>query len=458
MRKILTFEDLHTYQDVAAEFVLAKKRCALFLGMGLGKTGASLWAIDQLYDRLEICKPLVIGPRLVVEKAWIDEIQGWAFSRGLRVALIAGTQKQRIKALLSEADIYLVSRDNIAWLIKYMGKNFDFDAVFVDESSSFKDPTTKRFKALKSVASIPDYFVILTGTPIPTGYLDLWSQIYLLDFGKRLGRTYTHYKHRYFDQDWTGYKWTLREGCAEKIEKTVTDICLSMRVEDYRDTTKPEVIDEEFPLPSNALKLYAQMEQEFLVRLKHATVEAMNSAVLTNKLRQISAGMMYTNRDGTDVERVHLARREKMLELRARYADEPMFIAYHYKFEQRELQRMFPEAIHLKDPDAIEAWNMGLIHTLIAHPASAGHGLNLQKGGRRVVWYTVDYPPEQYHQFNARIDRQGQSEQVYIHRLLAQNTIDNVIVHHSLSGRAKTEQDFLIALREEIEQKFSPVR
>lgn len=449
-KRLLSYEDLHTYQDIAADFVVEKKRCALFMGLGLGKTGACLRAVDMLYDRVEICKPLVIGPKLVVEKAWTDEIQQWAFSRNYRVALIAGTAEQRIKALESDADIYLVSRDNITWLIEHMGQHFDFDAVFVDESSSFKEPTTKRFKALKKVASIPEYFVELTATPIPTGYLNLWSQVYLLDFGERLGRTYTQYKQRYFKQDWTGFKWTLREDCAEKIDKVVADICLSMRVEDYRDAQKPDVIDEEFDLPSKAREIYAQMEREYLVQFERRTVEAVNSAVLTNKLRQISAGMMYTDNESKEVQRIHTARREKMQELRQRYPGEPLFIAYHYKFERKELERLFPDAVHLKDPDAIDAWNMGLVSELLAHPASAGHGLNLQFGGRRVVWYTVDYPPEQYSQFNGRLDRQGQKEKVCIHRLLARRSIDEIIVHQSLSGRAKTEHDFLLALRDDI--------
>lgn len=443
---MFTRSDLHDYQNRAVEFIKSRKRCMLMLDMGLGKTTSSLTAASDLLDGCAVERVLVIAPLRVANSVWAQECDKWSHLNHLRVSVCTGSERKRISALQRTADVYTINRENVPWLVKHCGKRWPFDAVVVDESSSFKSNSAQRWKALKRVLPDTEYMVLLTGTPSPNSLLDLWSQMYLVDFGERLGRTMTGFKQRFFEQDYMGYRWTIKDGAADTIHALISDVCLSMSAEDYLQL--PERIDlvEPVQLPPKVQAAYTAFEKDLLGTLPDGEeVEAINAAVLANKLLQWCNGATYTDDQGNWSE-VHSAKLDALQEL-VEANDEPMLVAYNYKTDLMRLKQRFPHAVALgKDQQVLDDWNAGKIPMLLAHPSSAGHGLNLQHGGSLCVWFGLNWSLELYQQFNARLHRQGQSKPVRIVHIVAEGCIDERVLE-VLSDKDATQRDLLSALK-----------
>lgn len=444
---MLSRSDLHDYQRQAVEFIREKHRCALFLDLGLGKTVSTLTAITDLIDGCAVSKVLVIAPLRVANSVWHREATNWEHLQHLSFSICTGPERQRLVALHKNADVYVINRENIPWLVTHYGKKWPFDCVVIDESSSFKNASSKRWKALKRILPETEYMVLLTGTPSPNSLLDLWPQMYLIDFGQGLGRTATAYKQRFFESDYMGYKYTPRDGSAEKIQSLIKPHCLSMSAADYLEL--PERIDliEPVQLPARTLSAYREFENTLLAELDTGEeIEAISAAALANKLLQWSNGTVYTDDKGNWAE-IHSAKLDALAELIEQNQGENMLIAYNYKADLQRLQDRFPEAVVLdKDPVTIDRWNAGDIPLLLAHPASTGHGLNLQRGGSICVWFGLNWSLELYQQFNARLHRQGQTKQVRIIHLVAEGCIDERVVQ-VLEDKEAVQSSLLKALK-----------
>lgn len=444
---MLSRSDLHGYQNRAIDFILERKRCALWLGMGLGKTTSSLTAASDLLDSVAVQRVLVIAPLRVANSVWAQECRQWEQLRYLRVAVCTGSEKQRLSALQNEADIYTINRENIPWLVKHYTKKWPFDAVIIDESSSFKNPGSQRFKALKKILPYTEYLVELTGTPSPNSLLDLWAQIYLIDFGKALGRTMTAYKQRFFEQDYMGYNYTPRKGAEEQIYRLVEPYVLSMSAEDYLELPERIDLEEQIALPAKTLAAYIDFEKTLLAELENGEeIEAISAAALANKLLQWANGAVYTDEHGNWVE-VHNAKLDALAEIVEQNEGENILVAYNYKSDLARLRKRFPDAVVLdKSAETITRWNNGEIPMLLAHPASAGHGLNLQRGGALAVWFGLCWSLENYQQFNARLHRQGQDRPVRIVHLVAEGTIDHRVMT-VLHNKDANQNNLLQALK-----------
>ncbi|MBE0471212.1 MAG: DEAD/DEAH box helicase [Methyloprofundus sp.] len=443
---MLSRDNLHDYQNRAISFIKAKKRCALFLDMGLGKTTTSLTTASDLLDGFAVSKVLVIAPLRVANSVWAQECTQWQHLKHLKVSVCTGSEKSRIAALLTPADIYTINRENVPWLVKHYGKRWPFDCVIVDESSSFKNASSQRFKALKRVLPDTEYLWLLTGTPSPNSLLDLWAQLYLVDFGERLGRTITGFKQRFFESDYMGYNLTPRVGAPEKIHQLISDKCLSMTAVDY--LTLPERIDltESVSLPAKALKTYKDFEAQLFTELADGTeIEAMSAAVLANKLLQMANGAIYTDESG-NWSNIHDSKLDALKELVESHPEENLLIAYNYKSDLARLTSAFPDAVVLdKEQTTIDDWNAGKTKMLFAHPASAAHGLNLQSGGAVVIWFGLNWSLELYQQFNGRLHRQGQTKPVRIVHIVADGTIDERVMT-VIKSKDATQQALISAL------------
>jgi len=394
VRAMLCRSNLHDYQEKGVSFIKEKKRCALFLEMGLGKTTTTLTAVSDLIDQFAANKILVVAPLRVANSVWKQEAGSWRHLRHLKFAICTGTEKTRIRELQRDADIYVINRENIPWLVKHYGKKWPFDCVVIDESSSFKSASSQRFKALRKTLPETSYMILLTGTPSPNGLLDLWSQMYLVDFGNALGRTMTAYKQRFFEQDFMGYKFTPRQGSAEKIHDLLAPHVLSMSAEDYLELPDRIMLVEGIDLPPQAAKGYRDFENTLLAQLPEGDVEAASAAVLANKLLQWCNGANYIDTSGNWSE-IHSAKLDALADIIEQNPNENMLVAYNYKSDLERLMSKFPQATLLdKDPETVKKWNAGEISILLAHPASAGHGLNLQRGGSLIVWFGLNWSLE----------------------------------------------------------------
>ena len=444
---MLSRDDLHDYQKRAVDFIKDKRRCALFLDMGMGKSVSTLTAITDLIDGFAARRVLVIAPLRVCNSVWAQERDKWSHLKGLRVSVCTGSERKRIAGLSVDADIYVINRENIAWLVKTLGKKWDFDTVVIDESSSFKSAASQRFKALKKVIADTDHMVLLTGTPSPNGLLDLWSQLYLIDFGQRLGRTMTGFKQRFFEADYMGYKFSPRHGSDKKIHSLISDCVMHMSAEDYLSLPERIDIDEIVKMPAQVRKSYIDLEKELLAQLPDGEeIEAINAATLANKLMQYSNGAVYTGQDRNWKE-LHNSKLDALAEIIDDNPQENILVSYNYKFDLERLLKRFPDAEVLKnDQDVIDRWNKGEIKMLLAHPASAGHGLNIQSGGSMIVWFGLNWSLELYQQFNARLHRQGQSKPVRIVHILSEDTIDQRVAA-VLKKKSATQKDLLNALK-----------
>jgi len=443
---MLSRHNLHAYQNKAVDFILSEKRCMLALEMGLGKTTSTLTAVCDMLDSFTANKVLVVAPLRVANSVWAQETRLWEHLNHLRVSVCTGTEKARRSALSLDADIYVINRENIPWLVVNYGKNWDFDVVVIDESSSFKNPSSKRFKALRKMLPKIETMVLLTGTPSPNGLLDMWSQMYLIDYGERLGRTLTGYKQRFFEADYFGRKFEIRNGAAEKIHSLLTDKIIHMSAEDYLDMPARIDLSVEVDI-GNALIGYQEFERTMLAELETGEeVEAVTAAVLANKLMQYANGALYTDDQGSWQE-THSAKLDALAEIVEDNTGENMLVAYNYKSDLARLLKRFPHARVLdKSQDTIDAWNRGEIPMLLAHPASAGHGLNLQKGGALCVWFGLNWSLELYQQFNARLHRQGQTRPVRIVHIVARDTIDGRVLS-VLRDKDASQSSLLNALK-----------
>lgn len=444
---------LHDYQNKAIDFIKATPSCGLWVDMGLGKTVTTLTAIGDLLDSFEVGRVLIIAPLRVATHTWPSEITNWKHTRHLTFDVLTGSPDQRLRKLYGNAEIHIINRELVAWLVTTLGKKWPYDMVVIDESSSFKSSKAQRFKALKKVLPVIDRMVQLTGTPASNGLMDVWPQVYLLDKGERLGRTFSGFRNRYFMSDYMGYNWTPRQGTEEQIYDKLQDICMTLSAEDYLEL--PERMDNIIPLELSpkATKQYRELEKEFLLELEQDTVEALNAAALTMKLLQFCNGAVYTN-EARDWEKVHDAKLEALDEIIQDSVGQPVLVAYNFKSDLARLKQKFPKAEVIGDKaDTIDRWNAGEIPLLLAHPASAGHGLNLQKGGNIIVWFGLNWSLELYQQFNARLHRQGQDKPVIIHHLAVKDSID-ISVLEALKGKYITQKALLDALKRDISNRI----
>ncbi|HAP3960963.1 TPA: DEAD/DEAH box helicase family protein, partial [Enterococcus faecalis] len=400
---------LHPYQEYSKNFILDHPYCALLLDMGLGKTLSSLTAIDELLHTFEIIQNvLVIAPLSVAEKTWTDEIEKWDHLQHLTFSKVLGNPKQREEALFKKADVYLINRENVEWLVNYYQRNWPFKTVIIDELSSFKSSSAKRFKALRKVRPKMERVIGLTGTPSPNSLMDLWAQIYLLDQGERLGKTITQYRNKYFvpaqKNGYIVYSWQLIPGAEEEIYNKISDICVSMKAKDYLQLPPRTENIIELDLNPTSWKQYKELEREYVLELEGTDVVASNAATLSNKLLQLSNGAVYDeNGDGREIHQEKLNALERVIE---DAQGQSVLVFYQYQHDLERIQARFKQAkaLNVSDGD-IEKWNEGKIPLLLAHPQSAGHGLNLQKGGHIIVWFGLTWSLEFYQQANARLDR-----------------------------------------------------
>ena len=442
--------DAHGYQGYAIRRIVEDRAVGLLLGMGLGKTVIVLTALDEMmYDRLTVRRALVIAPKKVAEATWQAEAAKWDHLSRLRITTALGDAAARRAAVEAASDVTVINRENVVWLAETYAHDWPFDMVVVDESSSFKSPAAKRFKALRRMLPRIARMVILTGTPAPNGIEDLWAQIYLLDRGERLEANITRYRARYFDYNPWRHEYTPKSGAFEAVRGRIADICVSMRPEDYLEL--PEMVTHDIPvaLEPAALKAYRTLEKEMLLTVDGEDVTAMSAAALTGKLLQLCGGAVY---DGAgEAHAVHGAKIAALEELLEALGGEHCLLFYGFR---HELPRLFSACAgrraRLLDGAAdAEAWNRGEVDVLLAHPASCAYGLNLQDGGHHVVWYTLTWSLELYQQANARLHRQGQTEPVIVHRLLVQGGMDEDVAA-ALEGKRDTQDALLDALKARI--------
>lgn len=439
----------HDYQTRAKDFILEHPKAGMLLEMGLGKTVITLTAIDVLINELfEVDRVLVIAPKRVAEDTWTREHAKWDHLRHLRVSKVLGSPEQRRRALAVDADIYVIGRDNVVWLVEQCRQDWPFGMVVIDELSSFKNPQAKRFRALKKVIPKASRVVGLTGTPSANGLMDLWAEIYLLDRGERLGHTLGAYREKYFRpgarNGYVVFKWEPLRGSREKIEAAISDICISMSADDY--LTLPKRIDNLIPvkLSPQEMKQYKTMEAEQLLHIDDEDVVALNAAAVMTKLLQIANGSVYSHEG--NVVRLHDAKLEALLEI-IDTTDSPVLIFYSYKHDLAAIKAAIPGARTLDGPEDIAEWNAGRVQVLLAHPASVGYGLNLQEGGHVIVWYGLTWSLELYQQANARLYRQGQNKPVIIHHLIAEGTVDEQVMR-ALQEKDMSQAALMAALKE----------
>lgn len=427
----------HAYQQHCINQILRIKKLGLFLDMGLGKTVTTLTAIRELkYNRFAVRRVLVIAPKKVAEGTWTREKDKWDHTRILRMSPVLGSQAKRIRALNTPADLYIINRENVCWLVDYYRNSWPFDMVVVDESSSFKSHSAKRFKALAGVSGKIDRMVELTGTPSPNGLEDLWSQVYLLDGGERLGKRYTQFRERYFQPDRRGadgmvYSYAAKPGTEQSILDKISDICISMKAEDYLQL--PDITYHEIPveLDAKAEKAYRELERKMVLELpEEEEISVTSAAALSNKLLQLANGAVYD--EDRSVHEVHGCKIEAFLELVESLQGKPVLVFYNFQHDRERILKALSgsglRVRELKTTRDEDDWNAGQIDVLLTHPASSAYGLNLQQGGNHVVWFGLTWNYELYTQANKRLHRQGQTEKVIIHHLVCTGTRDEDVM------------------------------
>lgn len=449
--------DLHPYQREAVQHILTHPRSGLFLDMGLGKTATCLTAVKELIDTFCISRVLVIAPLRVARYTWTAEIAEWAHLASLRAVCLLGSPQARRKALEADADLFIINREKVAWLVEACGGVLPFDCVIIDELSSFKNPSAQRFKRLKrAIVSVP-WVIGLTGTPAPNGLMDLWSELFLIDQGVRLGKTITAYRSRYFypgkRRGMVVFEYLPKPGAEALIHNAISDICLSMRKEDL--LSLPPLIVERIPvtLPKETLNKYHRLAKEKVALLEGNEITALNAATLSGKLLQMAGGAVYA--EDTDFcppaarPFIHL-HNEKIAELKERVDVIPgnVIVAYNYLHERKRIMEALAEynPREIKSEADIKDWNAGAVKVLIGHPQSIGHGLNLQRGGNHIIFFSPTWNLELYQQFVARLWRQGQTKKVFVYILVAEGTIDERICT-AIKRKEATQNDLIDALK-----------
>lgn len=453
----------HSYQRYAIERILQDDSLGLFLDMGLGKTVITLTAINDLkFNRWAVSRCLVVAPKKVAEATWSHEAEKWDHLRHLKIVPVLGSLKKRVQALHTPGDIWVINRENIPWLVEYFRNNWPFDMVVLDESSSFKNPQSKRFKAMKLVRSRIARLVLLTGTPAPNGLEDLWAQIYLLDAGERLGRTISSYREVFFTQDYARpgqmYRtYTPQQDAESRIQAAISDICVSMKSEDYLEL--PDYIESTVPvaLDAKAKRAYDKLEKEMLLEVDTQLVTAQSAAVLNGKLLQLCSGAVY---DSTgEVVNIHDCKLEAFLETIEQLNGEHALVFYWFKHEADRLTKALAKTDKVvrvyQGPEDEKAWNDGEVDILLAHPVSCGYGLNLQAGGHHAIWFGYpNWALEIYQQANKRLHRQGQKHPVICHHLVVQGGMDEDVIA-ALHDKGDTQESLMQALKARIERAKS---
>ena len=441
----------HNYQNYAKNFILAHKVSALFLDCGLGKTITTLTAINELmYDSFEISKVLIIAPLRVAQSTWKDEIEKWDHLNLLRYSVAVGDEKERLKALKQNSDIYIINRENVDWLVTKSGIDFNFDMLIIDELSSFKSHTSKRFKSLLKIRPYFERVVGLTGTPSSNGLMDLWAEFRILDLGERLGRYITHYRNEYFLPDKRNgaviFSYKPQPNAEERIYRRLADITISMKSTEY--LKMPELIlnELEINLDEEDQIKYKKFKKEMVMTIQEKEIDAINAASLSNKLIQLANGSIYD--EDKKFYEVHNKKLDRLEEIIESANGKPVLVAYWFKADKERIEKRF-KVREIKTADDIKQWNMGMINLALIHPASAGHGLNLQSGGSTLVWFSLTWSLELYQQTNARLYRQGQKDTVVIHHLITKNTIDEDIIK-SLKRKDKTQEALMRAVKARI--------
>lgn len=450
----------HEYQQKAIDFLMDHPRALLCLDMGLGKTSITLYALRRLLDDFAVSRVLIIAPKFVAMDTWKREAAKWDFAEDLRIAVAVGTAEQRQKALQSDAEIVTINRENVQWLISFYQKqkhDWPFDCIVIDESSSFKSYSSKRFKALRKVTPGASYVIGLTGTPMPTGSLEaLWPQVYLLDEGRRLGRSMTTFRYRYETPGKRNgmiiYQWDPRPGAKEEVFEAIGDISMSMKAEDWLSV--PEVItsDHRFELAETDRKKYVQLEKEFILECGDSDIVGVNAGALAGKLLQFANGAVYD--ENGDVQIFHDQKLEILAEI-MESTDEPVMVFYWFRHDYARLMERFEpyEPRTINGADDIADWNDRRIRMLLVHPASMGHGLNLQEGGHIIVWFGLTYSLEMYQQANARLHRQGQKDRVQVHRIIADRTADENVIR-ALDRKDVSQKELIEAIRADITRRM----
>ena len=448
----------HNYQQYCIDRIINDKAIGLFLDMGLGKTAITLSAIKKLkYEYWRSAKVLVIAPKKVAESTWSKEAAKWEGLSSLRFSFVLGSAEKRLKALKTPADIYMINRENVMWLVDHYRNAWPFDTVIIDESSSFKNHQAKRFKALKAIRSHIQRMVLLTGTPTSRGLMDLWAQVYLLDCGKRLGRNITAYREAFFVPDkrnrTTIFSYAPKDGAEETIYNAISDICISMKAEDYLEL--PELVYNDIPvkLDTAAQKAYDRLERDTLLPVDDTVITAGSAAVLRGKLLQLCNGAVYD--EDKNVMQIHDCKIEALLETVEQLNGQHAIICYNFQHDKTRLLEAL-KATHLtvkvyEGKAEEDAWNAGDIDLLLVQPASCGYGLNLQEGGHHIIWFGLTDSLELYQQTNKRLHRQGQPYPVIVHHLLVQGGTDEDVIK-SLGGKADVQDSLLEALKVRIQK------
>lgn len=442
----------HEYQSYATEFILSHPISAVFLEMGLGKSVITLSAIfDLCLDSFLVCKVLVIAPLRVARDTWPAEINKWDHLKGLSYSVAVGTEKERIDALKKQSTLYIINRENVDWLVHKSGIPFHFDMVVIDELSSFKSYGAKRFKSLLKVRPSVKRIVGLTGTPSSNGLMDLWAEFRILDLGQRLGRYISHYRNTYFKPDKRNaqiiFSYKPLPGAEEEIYKQISDITISMKSTDY--LKMPEYVSNEVfvTLSEKEWKVYSDFKEDMVANLGDEEIDAVNAAVLSGKLLQMANGAVYDSENKAHV--IHDKKLDALEDLIEGANGKPVLVAYWYKHDLERIRDRFPVR-QIQSSKDIEDWNDGKIPIAVIHPASAGHGLNLQSGGSTLIWFGLTWSLELYQQTNARLYRQGQKDTVIVHHIITKNTIDEDVLL-ALTKKEKTQDALIDAVKANLE-------
>lgn len=445
----------HDYQTRAIEWCLNKPRCGLFLPMGAGKTVITLTAIANLKKSGEANKVLIIAPIRVARTTWPAEIDKWDHTKSLTYSLVDGDVKKRTRALEQDSDIYIVGKEQVVWLCETVGKSWPFDMVVVDELSTFKNHQAQRFKALKKQVKKFKRFIGLTGTPAPRGIPDLWSQMFLIDAGTRLGKSIGSFRKQYLiperSNGYIVYSWAVRDGAQKEIESKISDVVMSLDSSECVELPDINYINVPITLPKTVKKRYDAFKKDLVLELTTTDVSASNLGVLCGQLLQFTSGQIYTHDPSLPVDTIHDEKLKALDDLLTAANGEPVIIYYYYKHEKERIMTLLKSkklrVSCLDDEKDVERWNNHDLDVLLLHPASAGHGLNLQAGGSVIIWYTLpNFNLELYQQANARLYRQGQTEKVRVYHLLVDDSID-IDMMNALEKKEVTQSTLLDALR-----------
>lgn len=442
----------HSYQEYAIRYIETHPISALLIDMGLGKTSITLTAIrNLLFDSFEVCKVLVIAPLRVAKNTWTDEIKKWEHLSTLTYSLIIGNENERLSALNEQTDIYIINRENVDWLVNKSGYKFDFDMVVIDELSSFKNHQSKRFKSLMKVRPLVKRIVGLTGTPSSNGLMDLFAEFKILDMGKRLGYFIGQYRNTYFKPDKMNgpivYSYKPLPNAENAIYEKISDITVSMKANEY--LKMPELLTSNYvvELSNSEKNQYDEMKKSLVLEITDGEITASNAASLSNKLCQLSNGAIYD--DEQNIVEIHDRKLEALEDIIESMNGKPLLIAYWYRHDLERIKSSF-SVREIKTSEDISDWNDGKIPVALIHPASAGHGLNLQNGGSTLVWFGLTWSLELYQQTNARLYRQGQKNTVVIQHISTKGTIDEQILK-VLQKKNKTQADLIDAVRADLE-------